>query len=608
MKRKIALLLAMLMMLTLLPTTAFAAPNDKLIALTFDDGPALNTKRLLDGLRARGVKCTFFLVGTGVEYRPELVKQMWLDGHEIASHTYDHPALTSLSDSQIKAQLKKNDGLIDKALGFDQSYMLRPPYGDYNSRVLKAAGVPCFYWSMDTYDWKTQNANSVYNEFIKQARDGSLALLHDTHSTSVDAALRAIDTLKARGYQFVTVSEMFYRRGINLQAGKIYFDAYPGSYGTADAIKKPVIKDSVTDEGKQVTINGDSRGQVYYTTNGEYPTPANSKLYTGPFAVSKDTTVKAISVIKWNGLRSDVTSAKIKYTPADTPIIDISEGMVTMTCKTNNSDIYYTTDGSTPTTSSAKFEEGFEAVADTTYRARAYAPGYDTSAVATLTLTKNGNLVSDVTVSSWYYEEADRLMTDGLIKGMSDREFAPNLTLSRAMLVTILHRMSGAPDVSGMTEPFGDVSDSFWGRDSIAWAYNNGIIKGYEDGSFKPNKAVSRQELCTMLARYMRFAGKDLSEIEGGVLGDYKDCNKVGDVFADDVDLICSLGIVRGFEDNTLRPAEGATRAQAAVMICRMLDAMAELPDVQPDEPVIPDEPIVPDKPIETDPPTDPTA
>ena len=593
MKRKIAFVLVMIMIFALFPAAAFAAPNDKLIALTFDDGPAANTKRLLDGLRERNVKCTFFLVGTGVEYRPELVKQMWLDGHEIASHTYNHPALTGESDDNIRKQLQKTDALLDKALGFDQSYMLRPPYGDYNSRVLNTVGVPCFYWSMDTYDWKTQNADSVYNEFIKQARDGSLALLHDTHGTSVDAALRAIDTLKAKGYEFVTVSEMFYRRGINLQAGKIYFNAYPGSYGTADGIAEPVIRDSITDKGKQVTITGDSRGSVYYTTNGEYPTPANSKLYKGPFAVSKDTTVKAVSVIKWNGLRSDVTSVKIKYYPADTPAINITDGTVTMTCNTANSVIYYTTDGSTPTGKSEKYDGSFQAVPDTTYHARAYAKGYDASAVSRLTLTHNGNLITDVSVGAWYYEAVDRTMTDGLMNGVADKTFAPDAAFSRAMLITVLYRMNNSPDASALSEPFSDVPDNFWGRDAIAWGYNNGIINGYDDGRFRPNKDISRQELCAMLARYIRYSGKDRSGIEPGAVDNFKDSGKIHTVFVDDVDLVCALGIVKGFEDGSLRPAAGATRAQAAVMITRMTDAMAALPDIVPEEPVVPEEPAV---------------
>lgn len=232
-KKLAAAFLAVLMLVGALPVSA-SADGDKLIALTFDDGPSSsNTARLLDGLKARGAHCTFFLVGQMAERSPGLVKRAWQEGHEIASHTYDHPAMTTKTDAQIRQELQKTDAILDSAIGHNFSYMLRPPYGDYNQRVLKAANTPCFFWSMDTYDWKSQNADSVYREFIKQARDGSIALLHDTHSTSVTAALRAIDTLQAQGYKFVTLSEMFMRRGISLENGKIYFNAYPGKNGTA---------------------------------------------------------------------------------------------------------------------------------------------------------------------------------------------------------------------------------------------------------------------------------------------------------------------------------------------------------------------------------------
>ena len=153
----------------------------------------------------------------------------------------------------IRQELQKTEAILDKAIGHNFSYMLRPPYGDYNQRVLKAANTPCFFWSMDTYDWKSQNADSVYREFIKQARDGSIALLHDTHSTSVTAALRAIDTLQAQGYKFVTLSEMFMRRGISLENGKIYFNAYPGKNGTAAGIAKPAVSLEKGESGMRVT-------------------------------------------------------------------------------------------------------------------------------------------------------------------------------------------------------------------------------------------------------------------------------------------------------------------------------------------------------------------
>ena len=585
MKRKIALLLAIILIATLVPLQAMAASGDKLIALTFDDGPAgSNTTRLLDGLRARNAHCTFFLVGSSVERYPELVKQMWLDGHQIASHTYDHPTMTSLSNDQIRSQLDKTDKLLDKAIGLNLKYMLRPPYGDFNDRVLKTANVPCFFWSMDTYDWKSDNADSVYREFIKQAKDGSLVLLHDTHSTSVTAALRAIDTLQAQGYQFVTVAEMFYRRGITLENGHMYYNAYPGKYGTADGVKKPVVKGSYSDYTKMVTITGDSRFKIYYTTNGETPNHTNSKLYTGPFSVSESCTVKAICVRMWNGLKSEVTTTKV-YAPAAMPEISIDKGLVSMSAATPGSAIYYTVDGTTPTKNSTLYSGSFEAVPGTTYTAKAFASGSDSSRVNKLTYSHNGNVFTDINVGDWCYETVDAAVTKGIFKGVTATEFAPDNAFSRAMLVTVLYRMAGEPDVSEYTEPFTDISEDFWSYDAILWAYNNGIINGYEDGSFRPNDSISRQALCAMLVRYLRYAGKDLSGIGTGNLDSFTDKDSISASLAEDVGIANALDIIRGYEDGSIRPQNGATRAQAATMIMRLLDKLDTIPDLQPDAP-----------------------
>lgn len=587
MKRKISLLLAFIMLATLLPVQALASANDKLIALTFDDGPAgSNTTALLDGLRARGAKCTFFLCGYKIERYPEMVRQMWLDGHQICSHTYDHPYLTKLTDAEINEQLSHTDRLLDKALGFDLDYMLRPPYGDFNDRVLNTANVPCFYWSMDTGDWQSgATADSVYREFIKQAHDGSITLLHDPHMTSVQAALRAVDTLQAQGYEFVTVAEMFYRRGITLQNGHIYYSAYPNSYGTADGIAEPVISSVNNEFGKQVIISGDGRGSVYYTLNGETPNPENSRLYTGPFTVSGTTTVKAVSVLRWNGLKSDVVTQQVKYTPAPTPVISLNDGMISISCASENAVVYYTTDGSIPNSGSAVYTEGFEALRGTTYRAVAYAAGYDASPVSMLTYSDGGHVFADIAVGDWCYQTVDSAVTAGIFKGVTETEFEPDTAFSRAMLVTVLYRMAGEPDVSELTEPFTDVDEGYWCYDALLWAYNNGIINGYSDGSFRPKNDLTRQALCAMLARYMRVMGKDLTAYETGVLDNYKDAGNVSAGFVADMDILCSLDIVHGYTDETLRPTNGATRAQAATMIMRMLAVLDEIPDVTvPDE------------------------
>ncbi len=491
-KRLAAALLAVLMLTGVLPVSAHA-DGDKLIALTFDDGPSgKNTARLLDGLKERGVHCTFFYVGQMVENNPGLVKRAWEEGHEIASHTYSHPQMTKKTDAQIRQELQKNDALLDKALGLDFNYMLRPPYGDYNKRTLAASNTPCFFWSMDTYDWKSLNADSVYREFIKQARDGSIALLHDTHATSVTAALRAIDTLQAQGYKFVTLSEMFMRRGISLENGKIYFDAYPGKNGTASATAQPAVslKDGL------VTITGDSRGSVYYTLDGSLPTPKNAIKYTGPFSVEPNTVIRAQSVIKWNGIRSGETQ---------------------------------------------------------------------------VTCSERGNLFADVRPGAWYYKDVDRVVADGIFSGTGGNRFSPDAKLTRAMLAAVLYRAAGSPEVSGELG-FSDSADiGNWCRDALIWANENGIVRGYADGCFRPGKNVTRAELGCMIARYLgTVSGSDLTELDD-VLSSFPDADSVPEGMRSELNTVCALGIVKGMSDGTVAPFDPSTRAQAAVMISRML-------------------------------------
>ena len=238
-KRILALLLTVLMVTALLPFGASAA-GEKLVAITFDDGPS----QLLDGLAARGAKATFFMLGQMAESRKSIVKRAWEEGHQVCSHSYDHPNLNTLSADAIRSQFSRTDAILDSALGFDATFMIRPPYGNANKTVLSIGGVPFFYWSVDTEDWKSRNADSVYNEMLRSTRDGSIVLMHDIYPTTITAALRAIDTLKSQGYQFVTVAELYYRRGVALQNGVMHYSCPPTASGTASELATPSIKQS----------------------------------------------------------------------------------------------------------------------------------------------------------------------------------------------------------------------------------------------------------------------------------------------------------------------------------------------------------------------------
>lgn len=196
------------------------------MAITFDDGPGKYTEELLDALKKYNAKATFFLVGTCVQNYPNIVKREVAEGHQVASHSWNHPKLTSLSAAAIGDQLNQTKNAINNACGADiGTLMLRPPYGSVNATVQNAANAPLILWSVDTLDWKYRNAETVKNNIINGATDGAIILLHDIHPTSVQGAIAAIDELTKQGYTFVTVSELFRRKGVAMTNGTKYFSA-----------------------------------------------------------------------------------------------------------------------------------------------------------------------------------------------------------------------------------------------------------------------------------------------------------------------------------------------------------------------------------------------
>lgn len=191
----------------------------KFVALTFDDGPdPEDTPRLLQHLRARNVKATFFVIGRNVNAYPKVLEQTFADGHEIANHTMTHPQLSKLSDAAVTKEIAGCNEAISRVLGGYQVQCLRPPYGAFTTRqkewALREFGLPSIMWSVDPLDWKIRNASHVSNALIRGASPGGILLAHDIHPTTVAAVPPVLDALLAQGYQFVTVSQL-----INLENG-----------------------------------------------------------------------------------------------------------------------------------------------------------------------------------------------------------------------------------------------------------------------------------------------------------------------------------------------------------------------------------------------------
>lgn len=183
------------------------------VALTFDDGPHPEfTPRLLDTLKREGIKATFFMVGRCVVTYPDIVKRMVDEGHEVASHSWSHPLLTSLSNASLDSQMKKTHEAIVKACGV-APVLYRPPYGasrlSQRKRIHDQYGYLSILWDVDPLDWQNpRNSQKVHDRVLAQTTAGSIILCHDIHETTVDAMPATIRDLKARGLQFMTVSQL----------------------------------------------------------------------------------------------------------------------------------------------------------------------------------------------------------------------------------------------------------------------------------------------------------------------------------------------------------------------------------------------------------------
>ena len=177
-------------------------------ALTFDDGPDIRyTPLLLDGLKERNVRVSFFLLGEKVEQYPELVERMQKEGHLVGNHTYHHVQLNKLNETKAREEILKTNNLIYETTGVYPLY-LRPPFGAWKKNLELCVEMFPVFWDIDTLDWKSQNVEAILETAGDRPEDGSIILMHDEYETSVEAAFLLIDRLKKTGYEFVTVDKL----------------------------------------------------------------------------------------------------------------------------------------------------------------------------------------------------------------------------------------------------------------------------------------------------------------------------------------------------------------------------------------------------------------
>ncbi|WP_067963165.1 polysaccharide deacetylase family protein [Nocardiopsis trehalosi] len=178
------------------------------VALTFDDGPGEHTERLLDELDAYSAKATFYVLGTMVEAMPDVVARAAEEGHEIGGHSWDHDDLATKTGPEVAEDNKRTAAAIEEAAGAPPRTM-RPPYGTYSDASLENTDLPVILWDVDTQDWRTEKPEKIVETTVKGTTPGSIVALHDIHPQSVDAVPGILRELHAKGYHFVTVSELF---------------------------------------------------------------------------------------------------------------------------------------------------------------------------------------------------------------------------------------------------------------------------------------------------------------------------------------------------------------------------------------------------------------
>lgn len=207
--------------------------SQPVLAMTFDDGPHPSlTPRLLDLLKEKNIKATFFVVGSNAKEYPHIIRRILAEGHEIGNHTYTHCSLPSRSDEQIRKELKESEDAIYAAANY-RPHLIRPPYGAINARIkdlmFSEFGYTTIMWSVDPQDWRRPGASVVTSRLVSGARPGAIMLAHDIHPGTIAAMPSMFDQLLAKGYQFVTVSQLLNMEKASMPVGVVIHPAVPAT-------------------------------------------------------------------------------------------------------------------------------------------------------------------------------------------------------------------------------------------------------------------------------------------------------------------------------------------------------------------------------------------
>ncbi|MFR5102443.1 MAG: polysaccharide deacetylase family protein [Christensenellaceae bacterium] len=200
------------------------AREEKKIAISFDCAWGTeHTDAILKALDQNDVRCTFFMVEFWTEKYPEYVKKIDEAGHEIGTHSKTHPYMSKLSEAEIRAELSSSSEAITAVTG-KKVDLFRPPYGDYDNLVIdtaKSMGIYSIQWDVDSLDWKDLSATDIAMRIINGVKPGSIILCHNNGLHTAEALPLIFSTLQNRGYEFVPIGELIYRKNYTIDsAGK----------------------------------------------------------------------------------------------------------------------------------------------------------------------------------------------------------------------------------------------------------------------------------------------------------------------------------------------------------------------------------------------------
>ncbi len=243
-----------------------------MVALTFDDGPKSDVgNALMDALEAVDGRGTFFVVGERLEEHKEELQRMVDNGHEIANHSWDHDlSLTNKGVDYIRSEFSKTDDKLRELVGIETT-LVRLPGGKITDDVKSAVSKPMIYWSLDTEDWKSRNAQAVEAKVDGHVTDGDIVLMHELYSSTEEACQEIIPRLHNEGFQLVTVSELIQFRNATVEGnnGVQYQSFPPTETSAAETEAESTAAESSAADGVEAASSESSSADVTETTISE---------------------------------------------------------------------------------------------------------------------------------------------------------------------------------------------------------------------------------------------------------------------------------------------------------------------------------------------------